>query len=92
MGWLGLLAWPLTALAHTKGGEPSNRLIGPREFALLLVSIGLVSLLLATLEYRRNMRILSVQYPGTPRSLAVVVAMLLAVLGILALLAVIFRQ
>ncbi|MGH8071885.1 MAG: YidH family protein [Candidatus Entotheonellia bacterium] len=34
------------------GGEQHNRLIGPREFTLLLVSIGLASLLLATWEYR----------------------------------------
>ena len=74
------------------GGEHNNRLIGPREFALLLVSLGLVSLLLATWEYRHNIRILRAQYPGTPRALAAVVAALIGVLGTLALLAVILRQ
>src|ERR1700746_772113 len=37
--------------------EP-NRVIGPRQFSLALVSIGLLSLLLATIEYRYNMRAL----------------------------------
>ena len=38
-----------------------NRLIGPREFALMLVSIGLISLLLAPLEYRQSIRALGAQ-------------------------------
>jgi putative membrane protein len=74
------------------GGEPHSRLIGPREFALAMVSIGLASLMLATWEYRHNMRLLRAQYPGKPRSLALVVAAFIAVLGILALIAMIFRQ
>ena len=36
--------------------KQQNYLIGPREFALALVSIGLISLLLATLENRQNIR------------------------------------
>ena len=57
-----------------------------------MVSIGLISLLLATLEYRHNMRILIAQYPNMPRSLAVVVAVLIAMLGSLVLIVMIFRQ
>ncbi|HKF00893.1 MAG TPA: DUF202 domain-containing protein [Candidatus Sulfotelmatobacter sp.] len=69
-----------------------HRLIGPREFALLLVIIGLVSLLLATLEYRHNIQTMKTQYPGVPRSLAMIVAALVSLLGILALIVMIFRQ
>jgi putative membrane protein len=69
-----------------------HHLIGPREFALILVSIGLFSLLLATLEHRQNIRALGAQYAGKKRSLAVWVAALISILGILALLAMIFRQ
>src|SRR6266446_4106799 len=43
----------------TNGSE--NRLVGPREFALTLVSIGLVSLVLATLQHRQDIRTLSEQ-------------------------------
>jgi putative membrane protein len=74
------------------GGEQNHRLIGPREFALLMISIGLVSLLLATVEHRQSMQGLRAQYPDIPRSLAGVVAALVAILGVLALLVVIFRQ
>jgi inner membrane protein YidH len=56
------------------------------------VSIGLISLILATLEYRRNIRILGAQYGSSPRSLAVVMAALISILGIVALIAMIFRQ
>ena len=69
-----------------------NRLIGPREFALMLVSIGIFSLVLATLEHRQSIRALGTQYAGKRRSLALLVAALISLLGILALLAMIFRQ
>ena len=72
--------------------EQKNRLIGPREFAFALVTIGLFSLLLATLENRQNIRALGAQYAGRQRSLAVIVAALVSLLGILALVAMIFRQ
>lgn len=101
-----MLAWVRTATSmitfgftvykffqiEMRGGEQTNRLLGPREFALLLVGIGLASLLLATLEYRQSIQLLETQSPGNPRSLAVTVAALVAILGILALIAVIFRQ
>jgi putative membrane protein len=69
-----------------------GRLIGARGFALILVSIGLVSLLLATIEHRQNIRALGAQFAGNQWSLAVLLAALISILGILALLAMIFRQ
>ena len=77
---------------ETPGHEQQKRLIGPREFAFMLVSIGLVSLLLATLEHRQNIRTLGARYAGKQRSLTVVVAGLISILGFLALVAMIFRQ
>jgi putative membrane protein len=74
-----------------RGGR-ENRLIGPRGFAFMLVSIGLFSLILATLEHRQNIRTLGAEYGGKLRSLAVLVAGLISILGILALFAIIFRQ
>jgi len=73
-------------------GRQRNYLIGPREFALMLVSIGLASLPLAILEYRQSIRALGAQYAGKRRSLAVVVAALISIVGVLALLAMIFRE
>ncbi len=69
-----------------------NYLIGPREFAIALVCIGLLSLVLATLENRQNIRELGAQYAGKQRSLSVLVAALISILGVLALLAMIFRE
>jgi putative membrane protein len=82
-----------------RAGVPeSNRLIGPYEFGLVMIVIGLVALLLATLEHRSAMQALKVQYPVTeqypdiPRSRASVMAALIAVLGLLAPFSMIFRE
>jgi putative membrane protein len=74
------------------GRPQQGRLIGPRGFAFLMVSTGLVSLLLATIEHRQNIRALGAEYAGKQRSLAVLLAALISILGILALFAMIFRQ
>jgi putative membrane protein len=66
-------------------------LVGPREFALLLVGIGLCSLLLATWEHRQGMRALRAECPGMPRSTAAAVAALIAILGIVALIVMVLR-
>ena len=75
------------------GDQPSTHLIGPHEFALIMVGIGLVSLLLATLEYRRDIAILVAQFPEIRRSpLPGSVALLIVLLGLLAMFTMIFRQ
>ncbi len=64
-----------------------------RDFAFALVSIGLFSLLLATIEHSQSVRALAAQYGAKRRlSLAGVVAALISLLGIFALLAMIFSQ
>ena len=68
-----------------------NQLIGPRGFSLILVSIGLGSLVLATIEHRENVRRLDAEYPRHPRSLAAILAATIAILGILAFVAMIMR-
>jgi putative membrane protein len=99
-----MMAWIRTAISlitfgfsiykffQLAGREVTERkhLIGPRQFALMLVSIGLVSLLLATLEYRQNIRTLG--YVENQHSLAVLVAALISILGFVALFLMIFRQ
>lgn len=72
-------------------GRP-NRLIGPRGFAIILVSIGLFSLILGTIEYHQDMRTLVAQYAGKRRSLAALVAALISILGVIALVVIMFRQ
>jgi len=69
-----------------------QHVLGPRGFAFILVIIGLVSLALATWEYRKNMLVLRAQYPKPPQSLAGFVAALISLLGVTAFLAMLFRQ
>jgi putative membrane protein len=57
-----------------------------------MIVIGLVSLLMAILDHRRDMGALRAQYPDMPPSRARVLAALIAVLGVVALIAVILRQ
>jgi putative membrane protein len=88
----GFSIYKFFQIEDANGASKTGRLIGPREFAFLMIVIGLVSLLMATLEHRRNLRALRAEYPGTQRSLATVLAALISILGLAALLAVIFRQ
>jgi putative membrane protein len=67
-------------------------LIGPREFGLALIAIGLVSLLLGTIEHGRDLGALRRKYPAMPRSMTGVAVCGIAVLGIFALLAVALRD
>jgi putative membrane protein len=79
------------------GDSATNGFIGPRIFGLLLISTGLISLLLAALENRAAMLDLRAQYPIAggypvfPRSRARLLAMLIAILGLLALFSMLFR-
>ncbi len=76
-----------------EGRPPLQGVIGPRQFAVLMISIGLIALIAATIEYRVYRNSLRRRYPGThPLSLAGVVAGLVSLLGLLALAAVLFRM
>ena len=75
-----------------KAGEHVDRVVGPREFALMMITFGLVSLLLGTVQHVMSIRQLRAQYPALRRSVAAVLAALISILGILALIAVVFRQ
>ncbi len=72
--------------------ERSDRLFGPREFALLMISTGLVALLVSTLQHWKYMRELREQTHEATYSLATVIAALISILGIFALIAVFLRQ
>ena len=103
-----LLAWVRTATSLISFGftiykffqylrdqnkvSEEGRLIGPRGFAMLMIGTGLVALLLATIQHRRDLVKLRRHYPQTEYSLATVLAGLLSIIGILAITAVIFRQ
>ena len=74
------------------GPATRGRLLGPHNLALLMIGIGLVALVIATLEHRRDLNALKAEYPGIPRSLARVLAALVSILGILAFVSALLRQ
>ena len=41
---------------------PSGPVLGPREFALILIAVGLVALLLSTVQHRQSMQALRAEY------------------------------
>ena len=102
-----LMAWTRTATSLISFGftiykfleyvhkdkPPGGDEIGRRWFPMLMIVIGLVALVLATVEHRRSMRQLRAVYGrrAVPVSLSAVVAALVAALGILGLLAVLFH-
>ena len=89
-----MLSWVRTATSLITFGfsvykffqiERSERLqkylIGPQQFGLLLVGIGLLSLLLATWEFRTKIRALGLQYSANLRSPTAALAALISILG-----------
>ena len=76
-----------------RGSVPaaSSRLLTPRQFAMIMIATGLVALVLATIDHRRNMARIRAEYGASARSVAMAVAMLVSGLGLLALLAALFR-
>ena len=63
----------------------------PRDFALIIVGIGLVALLIATLQNRIEIAELRKHLGSGKRSLAVLVAALVSVFGILVLISTLVR-
>jgi len=74
-----------------QGQARQGKLLGPREFALLMIGIGLFALILATIQHRRDLQKMR-KYFEVPYSLATVVAALIGFLGLITFLAVVFRQ
>ena len=69
-----------------------ERAFGPPQFALFLITIGLIALVLATIQQRREMKLMRAHYTHVPYSLATVVGALVGLLGVFTFAAVIFGQ
>ena len=76
------------------GDKPGTvgRLFGPRGFSMIMITLGIGSLVLATLQQRHELRILETHYGHQPRSTAMMAASVVSCLGVLALLLVFGRQ
>jgi putative membrane protein len=79
-------------LREHEGLVADGRALGPRRFAMLMISIGLVSLLLATIQQLQLRKKLKRIYPQAGFPLTTIMAALISLLGILALIAVVLRQ
>jgi len=101
-----LMAWVRTAISLISFGftiykffqfevtgrsAPNSPILGPREFALVMITIGLVSLGLSTVEHRGHMKALREEFGDVSYSTATVVAALIAGMGLLALAVVVLR-
>jgi len=75
-----------------RGGGQDGRAIGPREFSLIMVGAGLLAMSLGIVDHWLNMRALRTRDPTLPGSRTFVFATMIFALGMLALLAVIFRE
>jgi putative membrane protein len=74
------------------GGRVPQHLVGPRRFGMMMITTGLVSLILATLQNWRYMRQLRRQTREAVYSLATLMAAIVAILGIISLVLVYLHQ
>lgn len=103
-----LMAWVRTAVSMISFGftiykffqlelgdrPPIDRaILGPRGFAIVMIAIGVLALLVSTVQYRWSLRALGAEYGDgvSALSLTSVVAGLFGGLGLIALAAVILR-
>ncbi len=69
-----------------------TRLVGPREFALTMVVLGICSMLFGTVEHWQNLRSLRAQGAEARWSKSGLIAGLVSLMGLVALFLILFRQ
>ena len=74
-----------------KGLEPGSGLIGSRGFAAIMICTGVGALVPAAVQHHKNLHEMSETYGALPTSVAGPVAWLVGLLGLLALLGVVYR-
>jgi len=102
-----LMAWVRTATSMISFGftiykffqfeSGKNTVVGhglltPRDFALIIVSIGQVSLLMAIVQHRKQLKELKPYFAERRVSLAEIMAVMISLFGILVLLSAILRS
>lgn len=87
-----LISFGFTIYTFFKNAASSPKLFGARHVALLMISIGLTCLVLATIGHLHDVRGLQKQYGVKPHYLTAVLAGLVSFLGIVGLLAVLLHQ
>ncbi|HZZ01200.1 MAG TPA: DUF202 domain-containing protein [Candidatus Baltobacteraceae bacterium] len=85
----GFSVYKLSDLVAPDGRR--GRLAGPHDLGIVLVCLGLIALAMATVEYRQSIKVLRLEYGRRPRSTSVWFAGAIALLGIFALLNMVFH-
>ncbi|HEY7448009.1 MAG TPA: DUF202 domain-containing protein [Vicinamibacterales bacterium] len=70
-----------------------GRMFGPREFALMMIGMGVGALILATFQHRTDLQTLRAEYGHgpVPRSLTTLLAIFVSVFGIIGFVSVLLR-
>jgi inner membrane protein YidH len=79
-------------LIEEEGIVPQNKRFGPREFAIAMISVGIIALVLAIVQERRAFKVLEDQSKTAYSSLAEKIAVIMAFVGFVILAAVLFRM
>ncbi len=103
-----LMAWTRTATSlitfgftlykffeylHERGeAAKSSQAFGARTFGLIMIGIGVLTLVIASVQHHLQMRQLRAHYPNAPFSLSLLLACLIACLGILGFISGIFHS
>jgi putative membrane protein len=89
----GFTIYKFFQLEISKSVDRPDPLIGARGFALILITTGIGSLVLAFIEHRQSMRTMRATFGDImPKSVAGLVAFVVGGLGILTIVAVALRQ
>jgi len=68
-----------------KAGALAHTVVSPRQFAILMIATGLIALLLSVIDHRQSMKQLREEFGTTRRSVAGIVAGVVAVMGLAAM-------
>lgn len=87
----GFTIYKFFAFESGKNGPVAHALVSPRQFAILMIATGLIALLLSVIDHRQSMKLLREEFGTTRRSVAGVVAGVVAIMGLSALVAALLR-
>ena len=73
------------------GPLASSHRVSPRQFGMVMIGIGVISLALATYDHRRNMQRMAHEYGIASRSVAMTVAGIVSLMGLMAFFAALVR-
>jgi putative membrane protein len=97
MAWIrtatSMISFGFTIYKFFEGRPPNpHTLLTSRDFAILMIGFGLISLTLATIQHLIEIRSIADLTTRKRRSIALVLAILLAVLGTIAFVSAVLRQ